>query len=185
MIAAVIIGAAILLVAQLRKGGGIMPTSANSAVEFILPYIKEKEGFRPTPYPDNSQYSTGYGSKYIEGQTPNPITPAQAEALLINLLNTRYQPGVVADLAAKGIAWNSLAVHQQGAILSFAYNLGPNICASATWPQKYKAGDIEAAKASWLAHNKERRTPGGPLTVNQVLAQRRIEEWNIFTKGRP
>lgn len=176
---------AVVILARRAGGGRGMILTESDAVTFILPFLKSEEGFSATPYPDNSQNSIGYGSRYIPGITPNPITRPQAEARLIELLETEYMPGAVADLARKGITWGELEVHQQGAILSFVYNLGPNICASATWPQKWKAGNVNAARASWLAHNKERKAPGAPLTVNPVLAARRIREWNIFTKGTP
>ncbi len=176
-VVAVVAVLAVLILTRRRGGGMIL--AGSDAVTFILPFLKAEEGFRPTPYDDYKQQSIGYGSKYIPGVTPNPITPAQAEARLIELLETVYMPGAVADLANKGITWGELAVHQQGAILSFVYNLGPNICASATWPQKWKAGNISGAKTSWLTHY----NAGGRR--NEVLAARRIREWNIFTKGRP
>jgi lysozyme len=175
LLAAIIaVGASLLRGALSASGGGSMSTAAQL---LALPKIKAFEGFSATPYSDYMQQSIGYGSKYTAGVTPNPISREQAEALLLSSLQTKYQPGAITKLRAKGIEWDALNIGQQAAILSFVYNLGEGIIASATWPQKYKAGNISGAKASWLAHNKA----GGQ--VLPALVARRQEEWNLFERG--
>jgi GH24 family phage-related lysozyme (muramidase) len=175
LLAAIIaVGASLLRGALSASGGGSMSTAAQL---LALPKIKAFEGFSATPYSDYMQQSIGYGSKYTAGVTPNPISREQAEALLVSLLASKYQPGCVHALGEKGISWDSYNVGQQAAILSFSYNLGPDICRTATWPQKYKAGNISGAKASWLAHNK------ASGQVLPALVARRQEEWNLFERG--
>jgi len=171
---AVIVLVAALLLFSLKKGG--TPLTGDT-MSILIPKLKSYEGFSAVPYPDHSQTSTGYGTKYIPGVTPNPITRAQAETEMIRQVNEVYLPGVKNDLAAKGIEWDELPATKQAAILSFAYNLGPYICGSATWPEKWKAGNIAGAKASWLAHN---RASG---EENPVLVERRKSEWGMFEKG--
>jgi GH24 family phage-related lysozyme (muramidase) len=156
-------------------GGSV---ASGDTMDILIPLLKQEEGFRPTPYSDPPQMSIGYGTKYIDGVTPNPISRDQAEAEMISQILEDYQPGVMGDLAAKGLSWDDFEPHQQAAILSFAYNLGARICSSASWPQKWKAGQVEAAKTSWLQHwNSEGRK-------NPVLVARRQREWNLFTTGR-
>ena len=172
---ALVAGLSLLLEGGSGMGGGGAVGGAAEAL--IVPKLKIWEGFSERPYSDYAQQSIGYGSKYVPGVTPNPITRAQAEALLVNSLATKYKPGAISRLAAKGISWDSLDVGKQAAILSFVYNLGEGIIASATWPQKFKAGNMSGAKASWIAHNKA----GGQ--VLPALVARRNEEWNLFEKG--
>lgn len=173
------IAAVVILFLLQSKGGGTIVNggTAHNAITLVVPKLKQFEGFSPTPYPDYAQQSIGYGNKYVPGVTPNPLSVAQGEALLINSLQNKYLPGAKMYLQAKGIEWDELSVNKQAAILSFVYNLGEAIIASATWPEKYKAGNIAGAKASWEAHNKA----GGK--VLQHLVDRRKSEWRMFTTG--
>lgn len=175
LVLAAVAGLSLLSGGRLGTGGG--GGVAGAAESLIVPKLKIWEGFSERPYSDYAQQSIGYGSKYVAGQTPNPITRAQAEALLVSSLASTYKPGAISRLAAKGISWDSLDVGKQAAILSFVYNLGVGIIDSATWPQKFKAGNMSGAKASWIAHNKA----GGQ--VLPALVSRRNEEWNLFERG--
>jgi lysozyme len=91
--------------------------------------IKEFEGFYPDAYPDpltgGRPYTIGWGStKKRDGtrwQLGETITRDEADALLIHQLETNYLPPL-----QKIPVWPELNVNQQGALLSFAYNLGAN-----------------------------------------------------------
>jgi lysozyme len=91
--------------------------------------IKEFEGLFLKAYPDplsgGKPITIGWGttrkkdgSEWRLGET---ITKAQAEEILIFQLDNNYLPPLL-----KIPVWNELNVNQQGALLSFAYNLGAN-----------------------------------------------------------
>jgi lysozyme len=93
-----------------------------------LKLIKEFEGCRLHAYPDpltNAQPITiGWGStKKLNGDDWNlgdKITQQEADQLLIIQLENHYLPPL-----QKIPSWEDLTQNQQGAILSFGYNLGP------------------------------------------------------------
>jgi GH24 family phage-related lysozyme (muramidase) len=82
-------------------------------------FIKNEEGFSPTPYSDNSQTSIGYGTKALPGETS--ITMEEAERRLnVEIEKSRRY---VLDMNAKGgYNWST---NQIDALTSFTYNLGP------------------------------------------------------------
>ncbi|MBD2692426.1 glycoside hydrolase family protein [Anabaena catenula] len=91
--------------------------------------IKEFEGLFLKAYPDplsgGKPITIGWGttrkkdgSEWKLGET---ITKAEAEEILIFQLDTKYLPPLL-----KIPVWNELNVNQQGALLSFGYNLGAN-----------------------------------------------------------
>ncbi|MDD1414770.1 peptidoglycan-binding protein [Dolichospermum sp. ST_con] len=95
--------------------------------------IKEFEGLFLKAYPDplsgGKPITIGWGttrkkdgSEWRLGET---ITKAQAEELLISQLENSYLPPM-----QKIPVWNELNANQQGALLSFGYNLGANFYGS-------------------------------------------------------
>jgi lysozyme len=89
--------------------------------------IKEFEGFFSQAYPDPltkaKPYTIGWGttrkrdgSEWSLGET---ITREEGDQLLIFQLDHDYLPTI-----AKIPGWDQLNAHQQGALLSFGYNLG-------------------------------------------------------------
>ena len=143
----------------------------------LIGLLKHFEGFAPEPYWDCQQYSIGYGSKYRPGLTPNPISEPQALQLLHQLVQGQYRTSAKNAVESRGISWTSLPSHQQDAIISFCYNLGPGAIMSASWPQRLKEGNLEAAKQSWVAHY------NADGHINEGLVRRRFAEWQLFTTG--
>jgi lysozyme len=89
--------------------------------------IKKYEGCRLKSYPDpatgGKPYTIGWGSTKDTHSKPfglgATITQAQADILLAHTIEHEYLP------ALKKIPhWNEMNENQQGALLSFAYNLG-------------------------------------------------------------
>jgi lysozyme len=89
--------------------------------------IKKYEGCRLKSYPDpatgGKPYTIGWGSTKDTHGKPfglgATITQAQADTLLAHTIEHEYLP------ALKKIPhWNEMNENQQGALLSFAYNLG-------------------------------------------------------------
>jgi lysozyme len=91
--------------------------------------IKEFEGCRLKAYPDpltgNKPITIGWGStKKMDGgewRLGDAITQQQADELLIHQLENHYLPSL-----QKIPCWSELNENQQGALLSFGYNLGAN-----------------------------------------------------------
>lgn len=142
--------------------------------------IKEFEGFEANAYPDPlSGYlpiTIGYGStedrngrKFKMGDT---ITLKDAEALLEDKLTSKYLPPL-----QKIPYWNEMTENQQGALLSFAYNLGANFY-----------GNPNFNSITWVLKNKKwnmvpevlykYRNPG--TSVEAGLARRRRAEGKLW-----
>jgi GH24 family phage-related lysozyme (muramidase) len=96
-----------------------MKTSANG-----VNFIKQNEGFSPLPTNDNGRLMWGYGHDRRLGESvPASISPAAADALLVNDLALYYEPHV-----------NALAPwanqNQFDALTDFCYNEGPEALAT-------------------------------------------------------
>lgn len=91
--------------------------------------IKEFEGCKLTAYPDpftkKEPYTIGWGSTVdFNGRPFEPgrvITQKYADDLLCYDIENRFLPKLT-----KIPHWNEMNENQQGALLSFAYNLGAN-----------------------------------------------------------
>ncbi len=142
--------------------------------------IKEFEGFFAKAYPDplsgGKPITIGWGTtrkknggEWYLGET---ITREEADELLIYQLDSSYLPPML-----KIPVWNELNANQQGALLSFGYNLGANFYgndnfASITRVLKNKQWDqIEETFIKY-------RNPGS--NVEQGLKRRRIAEAKLF-----
>ena len=95
------------------------------------------------------------------------LTVAQAEAMLAFDLN---------DFSAKvqGLIKVKVNVNQYGALVSFAYNLGPGNLASSTLLKKLNAGDYAGASVEFLKWDKA----GGKILKGLTL--RRTAEMTLF-----
>ena len=142
--------------------------------------IKVFEGFFAYAYPDPrtkaKPYTIGWGStrkkdgsEWSLGET---ITREEAEELLIYQLENKYLPSL-----QKIPVWDELNPNQQGALLSFAYNLGANFYGtqnfqSITRVLKNKLWDeIEETLVKY-------RNPGS--NVEEGLRRRRKAEAKLF-----
>ncbi|MGO8792923.1 MAG: lysozyme [Terriglobia bacterium] len=82
-------------------------------------FIESFEGFAGKVYNDVGHPAIGYGHDLQPGESyPDGITQPEAEALLIQDVNTRYAPVV------NGLIPSDCTQNQFDALCSFAYNLG-------------------------------------------------------------
>jgi GH24 family phage-related lysozyme (muramidase) len=103
--------------------------SASTALKCAIAIIKEWEGFKENAYPDpltkREPITIGWGStRKLDGskwKLGDRITKEEADALLLHQLQFDYIPPL-----ARIPGWETFNPHQQGALISFAYNSGPN-----------------------------------------------------------
>lgn len=97
-----------------------------TASQSLVDLLKAFEGFKATPYPDNKQYSIGYGTwcgdtrDDVPAEYWNGISEEKAEELMRN-----HMSGDIADLN-RFIDKHGLSLTQQqfDALVSFTYNCG-------------------------------------------------------------
>ncbi|MFM7408263.1 MAG: glycoside hydrolase family protein [Cuspidothrix sp.] len=166
------------------------PSSGGSAKGFggatgklplpAIPLIKEFEGCYLDAYYDpqsgNLPITIGYGcTKKRDGSNwkiGDRITKQEAEDLLMTQLENHYLP-----LMKKIPCWDELNANQQGAILSFAYNLGPYFYGSSGFESMTRVlknkswGEIEETFLKY-------RSPG--TSVEAGLKRRRQAEAKLF-----
>lgn len=144
------------------------------AVEIITHF----EGFFADVYDDPIGIPTiGYGHVMKPGD-PTHVSESQARAWLKQELKDVYAPEAFTRLENKGYDLSKMSASQKAAVVSFAYNLGAGAIGTASWPQKWKAGDQSGAEASWKAHC---NAAGGKLPG---LVRRRFSEFLLFSEGK-
>jgi len=177
--------------AKVTSSGSSSTSSGGSAKGFggatgklplpAIPLIKEFEGLYLDAYPDpqsgNLPITIGYGStKKKDGSNwklGDRITKQEAEDLLMIQIENSYLP----ILQQKIPGWNELNANQQGALLSFGYNLGPYFYGSSGFESmtrvlKNKSWDeIEETFVKY-------RSPG--TSVEAGLKRRRQAEAKLF-----
>lgn len=142
--------------------------------------IKEFEGCKLTAYPDplskGKPYTIGWGSTRkkdgSEWSLGEKITQAEADELLILQLERKYLPPL-----EKIPCWQELNPYQQGALLSFAYNLGANFYGShgfETMTRVLKNQEWDKIESTLIMY----RNPGS--SVEAGLRRRRIAEAKLF-----
>ena len=137
-----------------------------------LDLIARYEGYRAEPYWDHHQWSVGYGSyagSRDRNQRPNiTVSEAEARQMLATQVKT-YEANV--DKYNSTYNWTP---NERAAMISFAYNIGSidQLTANGTRSKE------EIAQAM-LLYNKA----GGQRV--QGLADRRLDERNVFTNGAP
>jgi lysozyme len=102
---------------------------ADLSLEYAIEIIKDFEGLSLSVYPDprtkGKPYTVGYGSTKKEDGTEwkmgESITSERAEHLLQLEIEERLLPKLETIPV-----WDSLNNYQKAALISFAYNLGPN-----------------------------------------------------------
>lgn len=143
--------------------------------------IKEFEDFSPTAYYDpltgGLPITIGYGStKDFDGKPfkiTDKINTANANSLLEHQIQTEFLPAL-----RKIPFWNEMNENQQGALLSFAYNLGadfyghPNFNTITRVLKEKRWGDVPEALKLY-------RNPG--TNVEKGLLRRRIAEGNLWS----
>lgn len=107
----------------------VLPVPARAASSMTisaeaLAILKKIEGFALHPYPDNTQYSVGYGTKcpdeLLDHYMTYGITEAEAEALLQSAL-TGFEASVNRFIDEHGL---SLPQNKFDALVLFSYNCG-------------------------------------------------------------
>lgn len=160
-------------------------TTNNNAIIGKVPLcgvnlIKEFEGFFENAYPDpltgNKPITIGWGSTRkkdgSEWRLGDKITREEAQELLIMQLENNYLPPL-----EKIPVWPELNINQRGALLSFAYNLGPNFYGASNFQtitrvlRDKKWDEIEAAFLKYV-------NPGS--RVEAGLRRRRQAEAKLF-----
>jgi len=150
-----------------------------------LSIIKQFEGCHLKAYPDplsgGLPITIGWGTTRKKDGSPfklgDTITQQEADDLLISQCETQFIP------ALKKIPhWSEMTPEQQGAILSFAYNLGAGF-----YGDRSNFNSITTAlssKANWKdvpAALYKYRNPG--TNVEAGLARRRTAEGELWKKG--
>ncbi|MDF5731013.1 MAG: DUF4231 domain-containing protein [Rhizonema sp. PD38] len=144
--------------------------------------IKEFEGCYLDAYPDpltNAEPITiGWGSTKKRDGSPwqlgERISQQVADELLMYQLETSYLP----DLE-KIPCWNDLNRNQQGALLSFGYNLGSKFYGTSnfgTMTKVLKNRDWDNIRETFIMY----RNPGS--NVEEGLRRRRVAEAELFLK---
>ncbi|BCL34912.1 peptidoglycan-binding protein [Nostoc sp. MS1] len=142
--------------------------------------IKEFEGCKLTAYPDplskGKPYTIGWGSTCkkdgSEWSLGEKITEAEADELLIIQLERNYLPSL-----EKIPGWQDFSPYQQGALLSFAYNLGANFYGSKgfeTISRVLKNQEWDNIESTLIMY----RNPSSPVEAG--LKRRRVAEGKLF-----
>jgi len=145
-----------------------------------IPLIKEFEGCYLKAYPDplsgNLPITIGYGStKKRDGSNwklGESITEQEADDLLMLQLENSYLPPM-----QKIPVWNELNANQQGALLSFGYNLGANFYGSSNFSSMTRVlrdKKWDEIEETFLKY----RNPGS--NVEAGLKRRRQAEAKLF-----
>jgi GH24 family phage-related lysozyme (muramidase) len=140
--------------------------------------IKEFEGLRLEAYADPLHGwkvpTIGYGSTHGV-KRGDRITQSQADAMLAAEVER------VADKLANSVpAWKEMSAKQQGALISFAFNLGPNFYAARgfeTISKRLREKDWKAVPAALVLY----RNPG--TSAEAGLLRRRKAEGALWAEG--
>jgi GH24 family phage-related lysozyme (muramidase) len=168
-----------------------MPTKpANSGVDLLtgLDLIKEFEGCELHAYPDpatgGAPWTIGWGSlRHLDGRPVKKgdvITQAQADAMLAATVDKQVLPAL-----RKLPHWAEMRAEQQGALLSFAWNLGWNFYGAEgfeTISKRLREKDWAKVPEALLLYC----NPGS--SVEAGLRRRREAEgklWRLGLKGGP
>lgn len=163
------------IVAQDSEFFDAQPPSGEGALSVDqdgINFLKEREGFSPTPYWDHKGYSIGYGHFLRVGENFEAITQDLAEQLLLSDL--AWAQNAILDFVIVPLSQN-----QFNALLSFIYNVGEGGFLDSTLRKKLNAGDYSGAADELLRWNKARDSAGN-LVVNDGLVARRELERELF-----
>ena len=145
--------------------------------------IKPSEGCSLTAYPDpmsgGAPWTIGYGcTRRRDGspvQSGDQISQREADDLLTHQLRSDFLP----VLARTVPGWPELNSNQQGALLDFAWNLGPNFMGGEgfdTISRRLRERDYGRIPEAFLLYV----SPGSPVWAG--LTKRRIAEGNLWRR---
>lgn len=150
-----------------------------SLSEAGLDFIKQHEVLKEEHYRDSADKPTiGYGHRIWRDEAEDfrhPIDEDIARQLLS--MDVEHAENAV-HRYAKGLA---LSQHEYDALVSFVFNIGGGAFARSSVLEQLKAGDFSnAAKkmSEWV-----KVTQNGERVFNQGLANRRVAEQILFSKG--
>jgi GH24 family phage-related lysozyme (muramidase) len=137
----------------------------------LLDFLKQEgvEGFTPTAIWDYKQWSVGYGTRGVKGET---LTREEAE---VRLQEELKQHENAVDTAAEN-ADLTLTQGQRNALISFDFNTG----AAASVIQRF-AGDPAGMKRKMMEYNGV--VENGQKRVLKGLVNRRLKEIAMFDSG--
>ena len=139
-----------------------MNTSPNGVA-----FIESQEGYAAVPYPDEGKLAWGFGHDQQPGEIPPAsLTRAEAEALLIADLRTRFEPSLNRLLPA------TATQNQYDACADFCYNDGPvhlAVMLSHGW------SEVPVQMVRWVFALKN-----GVETIDPGLVARRKAEVALF-----
>lgn len=145
----------------------IMPLTVSAAGR---QFIKNQEGFSPTPYADAGGHSIGYGHFIQPGENFTSMTEQQAS----NQFDVDLIP--VED-AINTLVTVPINQNQFDALADFIYNDGINAFRNSTLLRKLNAGDYQGAADEFS------RWVYSAGQVNPALQARRQAEQSTFTAG--
>lgn len=157
------------------------------ATDYIVDYMKQKEGFRPVAEPDKDAKGNppvvGYGTTHVYPDTKKPIkvgekiTPEKAEELMRVSIEKDITPKM-----EKIPNWDEMDPGKQAALLSFGYNFGPNFYGAKgfeTITKNLKNKEWDKVPETLKMYQKS----GGK--VLRGLVKRREEEGKLWSSGLP
>ena len=148
------------------------------------PLIKTYEGFESKSYNKDSHWTIGWGSTTHPDGTPvksgDKITKEKADLYLKHYVyNT-----VIPTLSKKIPQWDKMNPNQQAALISFAYNMGPNFYGAA---ERETITAALKSPATWNKiptilplYNKARSKTSNKLEVMNGLIARRKDEAKLW-----
>lgn len=149
-----------------------LPVSNN-----LLNFIESWEGFSAVGYSgeDSWNVTIGYGHVEAPGENIGPLTQQQAQKLLISDL----QNGGYVTSVQKTFAGVNLTQYQIDALVSMAYNLGPNI-----WKSLNLTKDIKAGASNDVLEKDFERVCNVGGQPSAGLLRRRKAEWIMYSQGK-
>jgi lysozyme len=157
------------------------------ATDYIINYMKEKEGFRPVAEPDKDAKGNpvvvGYGTTHVYPDTKKPIkvgekiTPEKGEELIKASIEKDITPKM-----EKIPGWDEMDPGKQAALMSFGYNVGHGFYGAKGFEsitQNLKNKEWDKVPETLKKYNK------GGGKVLRGLTTRREQEGKLWTSGLP
>jgi lysozyme len=137
--------------------------------------IKQEEGLRTEAYQDEAGvWTIGYGHTGPEVKQGMKISREEAERLF-ETDRERFTASVDQAVTAE------VTPEQREALISLAYNIGPDAFANSTLVKKLNEGDLSGAAAEFEKWNKITDRATGEKRVSNALTRRRRRERAAFS----
>ena len=136
--------------------------------------IKELEGFHETPYRCSAGHQTiGYGFTEPKYSYRTSITRSESDRIV-----DRYASELLTFVRQK-VGTTKLTSHQEGALVSFVYNIGRQAFVESTALKRIREGNLSGVPDAMRMWNKV--TVNGKKQISAGLVTRRereIQVWN-------